>query len=119
VPANLEASCLLEISDVSWKSQLPVSLVCPHPYNSFTDYNLAVNSIKLMMDFRNTHVFSVKRVDADNSTNFAAGRIINCRTHHNSLQIHEQTPGDHLCEGLQGNESCDYLTCENSRFLLH
>jgi hypothetical protein len=35
-----------------------------------------------MTDFLSTHVFSVKK--ADNSANFAAGWVINCRTH-NSL----------------------------------
>jgi hypothetical protein len=35
------------------------------------------------MDFSSTHAFSVKKVD--NSVNFAAGGIINRRTHHNSL----------------------------------
>jgi hypothetical protein len=35
------------------------------------------------MDFRSTHVFSVK--EAENSVNGAAGGIINCRTHRNSL----------------------------------
>jgi RNase P protein component len=35
-----------------------------------------------MMDFRSAHAFSVKK--ADNSANFAAGGIINRRTHHNS-----------------------------------
>jgi hypothetical protein len=35
------------------------------------------------MDFHSTHVFSMKK--EDKSTNFAAGGIINCRTHHTSL----------------------------------
>jgi hypothetical protein len=35
------------------------------------------------MDFCNTLVFSMKKVD--NSANFAAGRIISRRTNHNSL----------------------------------
>jgi hypothetical protein len=38
-------------------------------------------------------IFCVKK--ADNSANFAAGGIINHRTHHNSRQ--EQTLGDQLC----------------------
>jgi hypothetical protein len=29
------------------------------------------------------------------------------RTHHKSHRRHEQTIGDQLCDGLQGNESCD------------
>jgi hypothetical protein len=36
-----------------------------------------------MMDFCNTHAFSIKK--ADNSANFVAGVIINRGTHHNSL----------------------------------
>jgi hypothetical protein len=35
------------------------------------------------MDFRTIHFFSVKK--ADNRTNFAGDRIINRRSHHNSL----------------------------------
>jgi hypothetical protein len=35
------------------------------------------------MDFRSTHDFGAKK--ADNSANFAAGGIINRRTHRNSL----------------------------------
>jgi hypothetical protein len=35
------------------------------------------------MDFCSTHDFSMKKVD--DNTNFAAGGIINHRTHHNSL----------------------------------
>jgi hypothetical protein len=37
-----------------------------------------------MMDFHRTYVFSMKK--GDNSMNFAAGGIINHRTHHNSLR---------------------------------
>jgi hypothetical protein len=44
----------------------------------------------------------------DNSANFTAGRIINHRTHHNTLQRQEQTLGDQLCDSLQGNESYKY-----------
>jgi hypothetical protein len=51
-----------------------------------------------MMDFHSTHVFSVKK--ADNSANFTADGIINHRTQ-------EHTLGDQLCDGLQGQESCD------------
>jgi hypothetical protein len=36
------------------------------------------------MDFRSTHVFSVKKA-YDHRANFAAGGIIIRRTHHNSL----------------------------------
>jgi hypothetical protein len=64
--------------------------------------------MQFFLVFRNTHthVFSVKR--ADNSTNFAAGMIINGRTHYKSLTWRqEKTIGDLLCDGLQGNESCD------------
>jgi hypothetical protein len=44
----------------------------------------------------------------DNSVNFTAGGIIICRTHHKSFnRRQEQTIGDQLCDGLQGNESCD------------
>jgi hypothetical protein len=58
------------------------------------------------MDFGSTHVSSVRK--ADNSANFAAGGIINRRTHHKSLsKRQEQTKGDQLCDGLQGNESRD------------
>jgi hypothetical protein len=35
------------------------------------------------MDFRSTHILCVN--EADNSLNFAAGGIMNRRTHHNSL----------------------------------
>jgi hypothetical protein len=35
------------------------------------------------MDFHSIHVFSLKKVD--NNANFAAGVIINRRTHHSSL----------------------------------
>jgi hypothetical protein len=35
------------------------------------------------MDFCSTHVFRVRK--GDNIANFAAGRIIDHRTHHNSL----------------------------------
>jgi hypothetical protein len=45
---------------------------------------------------------------ANKSANFAAGGIINCRTHKtHSLQTQEQTLGDQLCDALQSNESCD------------
>jgi hypothetical protein len=57
------------------------------------------------MDFHSTHVFSIKK--ADNSTNFAAGRIQNRRTRDNSLQRQEQTLDNQLCDGLQGNKSCE------------
>jgi hypothetical protein len=46
------------------------------------------------MDFRSTYVFSMKK--ADNSMNFTAVRIINRRTHRNSLYREEQTLGDQL-----------------------
>jgi hypothetical protein len=56
------------------------------------------------MDFRNTRVSSVKK-KADNRANFAAGEIINRRTHHNSLYgEQEQTLGYQLCDGLQAIE---------------
>jgi hypothetical protein len=35
------------------------------------------------MDFFSTHAFSMNKMN--NSANYIAGRIINCRTHHNSL----------------------------------
>jgi hypothetical protein len=49
------------------------------------------------MDFR-----SVKK--ADNSWNFAAGTIINCRTYRKETR---KALGDQLCYGFQGNETCD------------
>jgi hypothetical protein len=68
---------------------------------------------------------------ADNSANLAAGGIINRRTYHNSLSRdrQEQTLGDQLCDGLQGNGSCDatsraralprsYISCLNKLRLL-
>jgi hypothetical protein len=52
------------------------------------------------MDFRSTHVFSVKK--ADNSANFAAGGIIKRTTRHNSLcGDKEQTLGDQLYDGYK------------------
>jgi hypothetical protein len=56
------------------------------------------------MDFHSTHVFSVKK--ADNSVNFTGGGIINHRMHHNSVETRTNI-GDQLCDGLQGNESCE------------
>jgi hypothetical protein len=56
------------------------------------------------MHFRRTHAFSVKK--EDNSMNFAA-REISITGHYLTLQRQEQTLGGYLCDGLQGNKSCD------------
>jgi hypothetical protein len=55
----------------------------PLSYSSFTLYILALNFGSFTMDFHSTHVVSLKK--ADKSANFAAGRIVSCRTNHNSL----------------------------------
>jgi hypothetical protein len=59
-----------------------------------------------MMDLHSSHVFRVKKVD--NSADFAAGGISCHRTHHNSLcRDKDEHLSDQLCDGLQGNESCE------------
>jgi hypothetical protein len=57
------------------------------------------------MDYRSTHVFSMKK--ADNCANFEAGGIINRRTHSSLCRDKNKSTGDQLCDGLQGNESRD------------